>query len=337
MRNRFLFGSIATLLCAAQLGAQESAPARTPISIGNYPAVNGLRLNFRDRDLQRVNGANVTLWTPYDPATGVVKGLALGLPMTGAGEIDGISTAVFGVGAADRIRGVVLAPVGAGAGQEISGIAIAGVGMGGGGNLSGLMLAGVGAGSGGNLKGILIGGVGVGAGGNATGLVAGGVGAGVGGNIHGIAFGGVGAGAGGDITGVAIGGVGAGAGGNVTGLALGGVGVGAGGSIRGIAISGVGVGSPRLTGGFAALAVGALDASGVIIAPAMFKIERDGSFRGGAVSAVNHIRGSQSGITIGLFNYARTLDGVQIGVLNIVGDAKSHPVLPIINWGSDRR
>lgn len=338
MRTRLVLA--AALLASSTLPAQEDAeksPSRSPISIGNYPSVNGLRLNFRDDGLQRVNGANVTIWTPYDPASGTVKGLALGLPLTGARVIDGLATGLFGVGADDRMSGVVLAPIGAGAGHSISGIALAGVGVGGGGNLSGLIIGGVGAGAGGNLKGIVLGGVGAGAGGSGTGLIAGGVGAGLGGNVRGILIGGVGAGVGGNITGVAIGGVGTGAGGNVTGFALSGVGVGAGGSIRGIAVAGVGVGAPRLDGGFAALAVGAKDATGVIVAPALFKIERDGSFRGGSISAVNYIRGSQAGITLGLINYARALDGVQIGVLNIVGDAKSHPVLPIINWGSDRR
>jgi hypothetical protein len=338
MRTRLILA--ATLLASSTLAAQdkaEKASARTPISIGNYPAVNGLRLNFRDDGLQRVNGANVTIWTPYDPASGTVKGLALGLPLTGAREIDGVATGLLGVGVDDGMSGVVLAPIGAGAGHSIRGIALAGVGIGGGGNLSGLIIGGVGAGAGGNLNGIVLGGVGAGAGGNGTGLIASGVGAGLGGNMRGVLLGGVGAGVGGNITGVAIGGVGAGAGGSIKGLAVGGVGIGAGESIRGIAIAGVGVGAPLLHGGFAALAVGAKDATGVILAPVLFKIERGGSFRGGSISAVNYLRGSQAGITIALFNYARSLDGVQIGVLNIVSDAKSHPVLPIINWGSDRR
>ena len=42
-----------------------SAPVRRGISIGNYPNVSGLRFNFRDSDLQRVRGANFTVWSPY--------------------------------------------------------------------------------------------------------------------------------------------------------------------------------------------------------------------------------------------------------------------------------
>ena len=45
----------------------------------------------------------------------------------------------------------------------------------------------------------------------------------------------------------------------------------------------------------------------------------------------------QRGLTIAVVNYARQLNGVQIGVINI---AKSNPkgrkVLPIVNWGKAR-
>src|SRR4051812_37221399 len=89
---------------AARIDAQavnDSAPPahspRTPISIGNYPNVTGLRINFRDRNLERVNGANVTIWFPYSPARGTVSGLALGLPATGARNIHGLAIAPIGV------------------------------------------------------------------------------------------------------------------------------------------------------------------------------------------------------------------------------------------------
>ncbi|MFI5231587.1 MAG: hypothetical protein ACHQSE_03640 [Gemmatimonadales bacterium] len=336
MRIFVLAAAAAAFAPCSAIHAQEAPPARTPISIGDYPSVNGLRLNFRDGRVGRVNGVNITLWSPYEDAAETIKGVALGLPVTGGAEIDGIATGLLGVGASGRIRGVTLAPIGAGAGSDISGIAIGGVGLGTGGRLTGLVIGGVGAGAGGDMKGIIIGGVGTGGGGNATGLLAGGVGAGVGGDIHGIVVGGVGAGVGGSIHGIAIGGVGTGAGGDLIGLALAGVGIGAGGSIRGVAIAGIGAGAPEISGGFAALAVGARDARGVILAPALFRIERGGSFRGGSVSAVNYIRGSQTGVTIGLVNYTRSLDGIQIGVLNIVGDAKSHQVMPVVNWGSGK-
>jgi hypothetical protein len=303
MRTHILAISIA-LAAASALSAQDSRGTRTPISIGNYPDVDGLRLNFRDSDLGHVNGVNITLWTPYEPPSGTVRGLALGLPLTGAGDIDGIATGVLGVGAGGRIRGITLAPIGAGSGGGISGVGFGGVGLGSGGDLTGLMVGGVGAGAGGNMKGIIIGGVG--------------------------------AGAGGGIKGLTIAGVGAGAGGTVTGITLAGVGVGSGEAVRGFALAGVGIGAPRLAGVFAALAVGGQHVHGMVIAPAMFRVERGGNFTGGSVSTVNYIRGSQNGVAIGVVNYARSVNGVQIGIVNIIADSHGHPFLPLLNWGSGR-
>jgi hypothetical protein len=161
----------------------------------------------------------------------------------------------------------------------------------------------------------------------------GGVGVGAGGNVSGIAIGGSGAGAGGSVKGIAVGGVGVGAGGKIEGVALAGIGVGSGTGIRGLAASALAVGSPRLTGVFAAPVVGALDAEAIVFAPAMFRIERGGSFHGGSASAINYIRGTQHGITLGIVNYARSVNGLQVGVINIIADHRTHPVLPVINWG----
>src|SRR3954454_11578436 len=70
------------------------------LAIGDVPRVIGLRLNYRDRRLRQVDGVNATIWTPYDNGgSGVVHGLALGLPVTGAARIDGVGVGVFGVGA----------------------------------------------------------------------------------------------------------------------------------------------------------------------------------------------------------------------------------------------
>jgi hypothetical protein len=49
------------------------------ISIGNSPLLTGLRLNWRDENVVRINGINVTLWTPGSSPRGEVNGLSLGL------------------------------------------------------------------------------------------------------------------------------------------------------------------------------------------------------------------------------------------------------------------
>lgn len=340
------------LLPAAPLRAQDSIP-RAPsaadtvapqhdwhldlaahhvgIGIGNSPDITGLRLNFRDDGPVRVQGVNVTLWVPYEPAQGVVRGVATGVPLTGARHIAGVA-AGFGIEATDDLDGVTLAAIGAGAGNRLRGITVAGIGAGSGHDISGIALAGIGLGSGGSLSGLMVGGVGVGAGDNMTGIMVGGVGAGAGGNIKGLTIGGVGAGAGGNITGITLAGIGAGAGGHVRGLTIAGIGVGAGGSLEGIAISAGAAGAPRVRGLLVATAAGGQQVTGVILAPAYFRVESGGRFAGVSASAFNYVKGTQRGLTIGIFNFAHELHGLQIGVLNYAGN--NHGLLrlvPLVN------
>lgn len=100
------------------------------LAIGNKPCVTGLRINFRDSGLDYVKGINTTVWTPYEPMSGTVSGLALGLPATGAA----------------RIRGLALAPIGVGAARDISGIGVGGIGVGAP-ALEGIVIGGAGAGA----------------------------------------------------------------------------------------------------------------------------------------------------------------------------------------------
>lgn len=338
------FNSAIPIALAAQQPADSSADSSSRawgldltvhhwgLGIGNVPRVNGLRLNYRDRDLIRVNGINATLWMPVREPEGVVNGVALGLPATGARSIRGLALGIAGAGASSTIQGVAIAPIGVGSGNGLHGIMLTGIGGGTGGDMIGLGVAGIGFGSGNDMKGVMIGGVGVGSGGDATGIMLGGVGAGTGGSLHGIGVGGVGIGAGKDLTGIALAGVGVGAGDRLRGVAVSGGAAGAGESLEGLAIAGAAVGAPRIVGAVISPVAGARDAWGVVIAPAYFRITDDGSFTGFAASAFNHIKGSQHGLVIGIFNYARSLHGVQIGLLNYAGNnRKSLRLLPLVN------
>ncbi|MEO5816154.1 MAG: hypothetical protein ABIT20_12830 [Gemmatimonadaceae bacterium] len=276
------------------------------LAIGDVPEVTGLRLNYRDRNLRRVDGVNVTIWTPYndDNMRGVVRGVALGLPMTGARDIDGIALGLFGVGAQNRLRGIGFAPIGLGAG----------------GSLEGIMVGGIGAGTGGTITGIGVGGIGLGSAGKMKGLFVGGVGVGSGEDIEGIVIGGVGVGAGRDLTGISIAGIAAGAGGTLTGLT----------------VAGVATGAPRLRGvALSAIAVGGQDVKGLVFAGAWMRIE-NGQFSGVSVSSFNQVKGVQHGLAIGIVNFAEELHGVQVGLINI---ARNNPsgarVLPLLNWHRD--
>lgn len=306
------------------------------IAIGNIPRVTGLRLNFRDRGLEYVKGVNATIWSPYEPLSGRVDGLALGLPATGAARINGLGVGVFGVGARDEIQGIGIGGIGLGAGGNLTGIMLGGVGVGTGGRVDGIAAALVGVGSGAGLRGVMVGGIGVGGGGDVRGVAIGGIGVGGGGNLRGLVIGGVGVGVGGSVRGVTIGGIGVGAGGDVTGISIGGVGVGAGGTLKGLTIAGVGAGAPQLEGiVLTGVGAGALHAKAVVVAPFYFRIDSAGTFTGGSLSAYNHIEGRQHGLTIGLINYARALDGVQLGIINILDRPRGRRVTVLFNAASD--
>ncbi|HSJ64620.1 MAG TPA: hypothetical protein VK922_12070, partial [Gemmatimonadaceae bacterium] len=117
---RILVFPLAALVAAALL--PNPSMSQPIIAIGDAPRVNGLRINFRDRRLEEVNGVNLTVWQPHRPVRGRVDGLALGLPMTGAAEVVGVGVGVFGVSAEDRFRGIGIGGVGVGAGGEVEGI-----------------------------------------------------------------------------------------------------------------------------------------------------------------------------------------------------------------------
>lgn len=356
LRHSFLAAAtLAAALPVVAIAQPRDADTRYVISIGHHPRVDGIRINFRDREFDLVRGANITLWTPYrDAELGEVRGLALGLPATGAGELKGFGIAPvglaiehdahgimlggLGIGAGGELRGISIGGIGAGAGGGVRGLAVGGIGVGSGGDVRGIALGGIGAGVGGNVRGLAAGGIGVGAGGNIRGIVIGGIGAAAGGDLRGAAIGGIGVGAGGDARGLLIGGIGAGVGGDVRGIAIGGVGVGAGDRIHGAAIGLVGVGSPRIEG----LAIGgyvrAEEVRGLIIAPALFRSFESADVRGVVLSGVTVTHGHQKGLALAVVNYAESLDGVQLGVLNIV---RENPAgrrwLPIVNWGNGRR
>ena len=259
------------LLMVLPAGAQslDLTVRDTGISIGDSEEVNGLRINFRDRAMQRVRGINATVWTPRERPGGKVNGVALGLPLTGSGGLSGIGLGLLGISVDSSLTGMVLAGLGAGAGQDIKGIV----------------------------------------------------------------FTGLGAGAGRDITGIAISGVGVGAGQHMTGVSLSGVAAGAGGTLRGIHAAGIGIGATNVRGiilsGFAA---GGHDVYALSMAPGYFKIDHDGRQRGVSIAAFNRIRGVQEGLTIGIVNWTRQLEGIQIGLINGAGNKKRMRWMPFVNW-----
>jgi hypothetical protein len=302
------------------------------IAIGDKAHMTGLRINYRDRDLREINGVNLTFWSPYEPPTGVVNGLALGLPVTGARTVNGALVGVLGGGVSGSLNGVGIGGLGIGAGGDANGVMVGLLGVGVGGRMNGISIGGVGMGSGGSIRGIQVGGIGIGSGGDLTGISLGLVGVGAAGKVSGLAIGGIGVGGGSGFEGVGVGGIGLGSGGNMTGLMVGGVGVGSGGRIRGLSLAVGGVGAVELQGiAVSGLGAGAKYAHAIILTPGYFKIEDDGRFDGGAIGGITNVRGAQHGLTIGLFNYARELHGAQIGLINVSENDGNRRVLPLLS------
>jgi hypothetical protein len=290
------------LVSSAAFGQSLDIPVKGfGISFGNSKNFTGLRFNFRDRDVERITGVNVTFWSPIDKEpTSIITGVSFG-PVVGGGTLTGVQYGLLGVAAHH--------------------------------SSTGLNVGGLGIGAGGNVVGVNIGGLGMGAGINVVGINIGGLGIGAGGSLVGITVAGLGAGAGGDITGFNIAGIGMGAGGRLAGINIAGIGAGAGDEVIGLTVAGIGFGAPEVRG-FAAggIAVGGKDLKGLFAAGGIVHVPLGGTFSGGAVSPFNYIRGAQSGISVGVVNYAHTVKGFQLGVVNIVRDNPSGlKVLPLFN------
>jgi len=243
------------------------------LSFGNSTRFNGIRFNIVDKDIEKINGINISFWGIKESSrqTGTVNGISIGLPAAWGTEYrNGINIGLVGVGAKKDIKGINLGLHGTGAGR----------------------------------------------------------------NAIGVNFGALGTGAGENLVGLNLGGLGVGAGETLGGINVGGLGVGAGEHLKGISIAGLGTGAPKMTGLQVSLVSGGEQVRGTTIAPAYFRIENENAsyMKGLSVSAFNHIMGDQFGVAIGIFNYAWSVRGFQLGLLNHVkNNPKGLRWLPIFN------
>ena len=179
------------LATVPRIHAQE--PARsldlaingTGISIGDSRGVNGLRLNFRDTRLERVNGVNITMWHPTGTSHGIVNGAAIGLPLTGARQITGLAIGLVGATVEERFRGIGVGGFGVMSAGRLEGLMLGGHGVVAWGGIRGISIGGLGVGSAGDITGLSLGLVGVGTGRTVTGVQAAGIGV-LAGRIEGI-------------------------------------------------------------------------------------------------------------------------------------------------------
>jgi hypothetical protein len=103
MRLRLTLAAILLFAVSSTLPAQNRCGGGlnltvecSGISIGNSARVNGLRINWRDRDLDLINGLNLTLWAPKDEPGGTINGLAFGLAPA-ADRMHGVSLGLAAV------------------------------------------------------------------------------------------------------------------------------------------------------------------------------------------------------------------------------------------------
>jgi len=342
-----------------------NATVWTPFRNG-HGNITGLSLGIPATGGRNITGLQVAAFGAEvrDAFSGIsIAGLGIGV----GGDARGFMVNGLGMGTGGIIRGISINGIGGGAGGGIEGFGVAGLGFGTGGSVRGAVIGGLGAGIGGSVRGLAIGGLGVGTGGRVDGVMAGLVGVAAGGGGRGALIGGIGVGSGADFDGLLIAGIGSGVGGNLSGLALNGVGLGVGGdasgffanlggmgvggTLRYVSVNGIGVGATRIEG----LSVNGAymttpHAAGVMAAGLWLRVriwddeppgrarDYEARLEGVGIGAFTQVLGHQQGLTIGLVNFARSLNGVQLGLINIVRDnPPGRKVLPVVNWGDTRR
>lgn len=320
------------------------------LSIGNSARHTGVRINAVDRCVDRVTGVNLTLWRPRANPDFVMNGVAVGLlapavrdlngigvgglAVVADGDVNGIAGAGLAVVAEGSIRGVAVGGLAAVAQDRLDGIAVGGLAAVGDRGINGIALGGLAAIGEGQVNGLLSGGLAAITDGGLTGIGIGGLANIVDGPMRGIGVGGLAAIVDGPATGLNVGGLGSVVDGPVRGITLGGLGVVVDGSMDGIQAGGLGV---VVDGRARGLTVGGLgivaeEVAGISLAAVRTRVE---AMNGVGVAGWNDVRGPQRGLTIGIYNYARTLSGVQIGLINHVRDnPPGRRILPIINWGT---
>ncbi|HET7249067.1 MAG TPA: hypothetical protein VFI79_04420, partial [Gemmatimonadales bacterium] len=179
------------LLRGAPLAAQDSThqEPRRPVgyhalnigvsgvglSIGNSRRWTGVRINFQDNQVERVNGIGVTIWAAKYNEGMELNGLALGL----AGPVGG------------RFTGVTIGGAGAVADQEFRGVTVAGLGVVSNGDMKGVNLSGLGTVANRDMWGVNAAGLGLVANGRMDGINLGGLAAVANGRMRGLNVGGL--------------------------------------------------------------------------------------------------------------------------------------------------
>ncbi|MCK5406126.1 MAG: hypothetical protein KAJ37_01670, partial [Candidatus Krumholzibacteria bacterium] len=150
---------LAAVNTAADAGSVDLAINGYGVGLGNSKNINGLRINFIDRDVEKINGVNITLWKPKPSPNGEINGISLGIIGFDAYKITGLNVAIIGM-YAEMLRGITLAGIGVES-QNVRGFLFAGIAAGAT-TVKGISLAGIGIGAQ-EVTGLFVGGIGAGA------------------------------------------------------------------------------------------------------------------------------------------------------------------------------
>jgi len=186
MKKSFLIFTAILLMGGFHLSAQDTSsngkalnfPAnKYGISIGNSYEFTGIRMNFADENVKKINGLNVTLWFTAKNQNAVVNGISIGvIPTTGSMQY--INLGLLGVGTARNLNGVSISGMIIGSGGHINGLSISGImtraagSQEGEGIISGIAISGIGVFAN-VINGLAIGGLAVGSDGDINGVATG--------------------------------------------------------------------------------------------------------------------------------------------------------------------
>lgn len=138
------------------------------ISIGNSYEFNGIRINFADNNVKRINGLNITFWVNNYIAwehkdrtyNSTINGISVGVLPTG-GTMQPINLGLFRVAAEKKLNGLSISGLNVRSNGDINGINIGGLAIKSESVLSGISLAGFGIGGMKGINGLAFGGVGI--------------------------------------------------------------------------------------------------------------------------------------------------------------------------------
>lgn len=272
----------------------------------------------------------------YGTAAVVTGGELAGFALGGAGVVTG------------GLRGIALSPIAVVSRGNSYGAAVAGLGAVAEGNMHGLNAAGLGTVAQGNMVGINLSGLGTVAQRDMRGINAAGLATVSQGDMAGISVAGLANVAQEDMTGLNLGGLANVAQGRLRGINLAGLALVGSGGISGLNLAGLAIASGRAPISGLNLALGAIETDGPVrwLSFAGYKVDSPNvqglsinpirleavDLTGVALGGYNRVEGVQRGLTIGIFNWARELRGVQIGLLNYAGNNEPpFRLVPIFN------